>query len=88
MLNKTKRILLLLILGLLALAALGGLGAWYYFSRVVPDAYSLDQEQFKYGSIGTEDRDGIPYWIWLVLPRVFPEKLPGPGGYTSLGLTW
>ena len=26
-----------------------------------------------------------PYWIWLVLPRVFPDLLPAPGGYASLG---
>lgn len=88
MLNNARRILLVLLSGFLVLAALGGLGAWYYFFRAVPDAYGTEDEQFKYGSIGTEDHDGIPYWIWLVLPRVFPEKLPGPGGYTSLGLTW
>src|SRR5262249_48087582 len=29
---------------------------------------------------------GVPYWIWLVLPRIFPEYLPGPGGDASLGL--
>jgi len=46
------------------------------------------EEQFKYGSIGTEQPQGVPYWIWLVLPRLFPEKLPGPGGYTSLGILW
>jgi len=22
------------------------------------------------------------------MPRIFPEKLPGPGGYTSLGMVW
>jgi mono/diheme cytochrome c family protein len=43
---------------------------------------------FLYGSIGTEGIEGIPYWIWLVLPKVFPEYLPAPGGYASLGLTW
>src|SRR5215204_4943352 len=46
--------------------------------------FATDQEHFLYGSIGTE-ADGIPYWVWLVLPRVFPEYLPGPGGYTALG---
>src|SRR6266550_2357800 len=29
---------------------------------------------------------GIPYWIWLVLPRIFPENLQGPGGYASIGV--
>ncbi len=46
------------------------------------------EDQFKYGSIGTEDATGIPYWIWQVLPRMFPDKLPGPGGYASLGIVW
>ena len=30
-------------------------------------------------------QQGVPYWIWLVLPRVFPDLLPAPGGYASLG---
>ena len=36
--------------------------------------------RFKYGSIGAERDAGIPYWIFYVLPRIFPDKLPGPGG--------
>ena len=42
--------------------------------------------RFKYGSIGAESDAGIPYWIFYVLPRMFPDKLPGPGGYASLGV--
>jgi hypothetical protein len=44
-------------------------------------------EHFKYGSIGTEGRVGVPYWIWRVLPIVFEDKLPNrPGeGYERLG---
>ena len=45
-------------------------------------------EHFKYGSVGIESEEGLPYWIWQVLPRMFPEKLPGPGGYASLGVIW
>lgn len=33
-------------------------------------------------------REGVPYWMWLVLPRLFPEYLPASGGYTSLGIDW
>ena len=40
-------------------------------------------EHFKYASVGIEQQEGLPYWIWQVLPRMFPETLPGPGGYTS-----
>ena len=44
-------------------------------------------EHFKYGSIGTEEGVGLPYWIWRVLPTVFEDKLPKrPGvGYERLG---
>jgi hypothetical protein len=85
---RVARILLTVLIPLLLVAGVVAFGAWYYLFREVPDAFASDEEHFKYGSMGTEDRDGIPYWIWLVLPRVFPEKLPGTGGYTSLGLTW
>jgi mono/diheme cytochrome c family protein len=44
-------------------------------------------DHFKYGSIGTEGRVGVPYWIWRVLPVVFEDKLPNrPGkGYERIG---
>jgi hypothetical protein len=47
--------------------------------------FASDEEHFLYGSIGSE-ADGVPYWIWLVLPRVFPEYLPAAGGYAALGI--
>ncbi|HEY2517124.1 MAG TPA: cytochrome c, partial [Polyangiaceae bacterium] len=74
-------------------AVLGGLGGWafwYNIYRTEPDPnanLSVDQH-FLYGSIGTEGEEGIPYWVFLVLPKVFPEYLPGPGGYAALGLAW
>ncbi|HEX4960361.1 MAG TPA: hypothetical protein VF173_05955 [Thermoanaerobaculia bacterium] len=46
------------------------------------------RQNFLYGSIGAESASGIPYWIIVTLPRIFPEYLPGPGGYASLGLPW
>lgn len=30
----------------------------------------------------------MPYWIWLVLPRIFPEYLDNKGGFLSLGFRW
>ncbi len=44
-------------------------------------------DHFKYGSIGAEERVGLPYWIWRVLPTVFADKLPNrPGqGYERIG---
>ena len=46
------------------------------------------EEQFKYGSIGAENDQGLPFWILVVLPKMFPEYLPRPGGWASLGLSW
>jgi hypothetical protein len=69
---------------LLGLAAL----AWYSLFREIDTHYEAVEEQFKYGSIGTEQREGIPYWIWLVLPRVFGDLLPTTGGYNSFGFVW
>jgi hypothetical protein len=49
-----------------------------------PIDYADIIDHFKYGSIGSEAHNGIPYWVWKVLPDMFPEKLPGKG-YESLG---
>jgi hypothetical protein len=80
-------------LGRLVLAATVVLGAlvaslvWVKFFRREPAPYfASDEEHFLYGSVGTEEQEGVPYWIWLVLPRIFPEYLPAPGGYAALGV--
>jgi hypothetical protein len=65
-----------------------GAGLTYYeFFRTLPPPYfASEEEHFLYGSIGTEATAGVPYWIWLVLPRIFPDKLPYAGGYQALGI--
>src|SRR5262245_14848032 len=70
-------------------AMLGSL-VWYNSFRERPQRLADEsiEEYFKYGSIGAENQSGMPYWIWLVLPRMFPDHLPGPGGYASFGLPW
>ena len=52
-----------------------------------PEIHEDILEHFKYGSIGAEERAGIPYSIWRVLPRMFPQHLPEkPGdGYERFG---
>ena len=76
-----------LVIILLLILAAGALSAWFLFFRELPaEHFASDQEHFLYGSIGAEDPAGVPYWIWLVLPRVFPDLLPGPGGYASIGI--
>jgi mono/diheme cytochrome c family protein len=71
-----------------ALIAVLALTAWYKLFRRVPSHYASAEEHFKYGAVGVESPAGMPYWIWLVLPRIFPDKLPGAGGYAALGASW
>lgn len=64
---------------------------WYKFYREVPQPTWITNDRrddFLYGVVGAGRTSGVPYWIWLALPRMFPEYMPGPGGYASLGLSW
>lgn len=81
----------LIVLILVVLVGVGAVVGWYKFFREEPQpdwVTATPDMRFKYGSIGAEYDAGIPYWIWYVLPRMFPEKLPGPGGYAALGVQW
>ena len=65
----------LFLLFVLALGVLAGFAVWYKMFRVVaqPAWISADRrDSFLYGSAGAEETAGIPFWIWLVLPRIFP----------------
>ena len=75
-----------LIVGLVAV----GLFVYGYLQRDVPERHAEIRDHFKYGSIGADSEAGVPYWIWRVLPRVFPEYLPGrPGeGYARMGFIY
>jgi len=80
-----KLALLVLLLLVIVFGAIG----WYKFFREEPQpdwVTATPDMRFMYGSIGAEHDAGLPYWIFFVLPRMFPEKLPGPGGYASLGV--
>ena len=86
-----KRRLLWIVVALVVLAVPVGAFAWYKFFREVPQPAWITSDpatNFLYGSIGGESQGGIPYWIIVVLPRIFDDFLPGPGGYASLGLAW
>ncbi|MDQ6861654.1 MAG: cytochrome c [Verrucomicrobiota bacterium] len=56
--------------------------------RQEPQVFANEEEQFKYGSLGAEGDRGLPYFIWLVMPRVFSDMVPGAGGWRSLGVVW
>jgi hypothetical protein len=68
-----------------------GIAVWYqlWHVKAQPAWVTADsQDRYFYGSVGAGETRGIPYWIWLAMPRVFPEHMPGPGGYASLGMAW
>lgn len=83
--SRTKRTIALIALSLLGVAGALGLVAWSKLARSEPVRFGDPAEQFKYGPIGNMDSQGMPYYVWLVLPRVFGEYLPGNGGYASFG---
>ncbi len=85
---KTRLLWVVVILGLAIVAALG---IWCRLYRVVPQPAWIHADQrdaYFYGSVSADQTAGIPYWVWLSLPRMFPEYLPAPGGYAALGLSW
>ncbi|ABA58269.1 conserved hypothetical protein [Nitrosococcus oceani ATCC 19707] len=83
--RKPRGIFSLLIIGIIVVIA------GYLIVRFVPEKpvdYEAIEEHFKYGSIGSEPVNGLPYWVWKVLPEMFPEKFPGKGGYASFGFIY
>jgi hypothetical protein len=76
---------------LLLLAVLGLVKAYRLWQDRfgVPENKDLVEDHFKYGSIGSDNLTrGLPYWIWKVLPEIFPDLLPptGKDGYEAFGL--
>jgi hypothetical protein len=65
-------------------AAFGWIAYDRFFVREIP-TFASDADHFKYGSIGNDGETGVPCPIWRALPKIFPEHLPGPGGYSLAG---
>jgi mono/diheme cytochrome c family protein len=67
-----------------ALVFLLGTAAFWTLLAEVPEDHQDIREHFKYGSIGADSASGIPYWIWWVLPDMFPQYLPEPERFLAL----
>lgn len=87
---RRRRVLVIVLVVLVALIAAGGVSAYTFLTRDKPVVYGNIVDQYKYGSIGTEELQGIPYELWVVLPEVFADLLPpGPGkGYERFGFLY
>jgi mono/diheme cytochrome c family protein len=66
---------------------IAGVAALVRFTSDSPVTYDKIEDHFKYGSTGGERSSGIPYSIWMALPELFPEYLPGKG-LQSLGFIY
>lgn len=86
-LRKARRWIIAAASVVVVVAVLATVG-WYKLYREVPVEYASDEDNFKYGSIGTEDAAGLPFYVWKVLPRVCPDLVPGPGGYAAFGMIY
>ncbi|MGA9575966.1 MAG: hypothetical protein WBS20_18630 [Lysobacterales bacterium] len=89
--SRWKRKLLLTAVALVILAIPLTYFAWYNFFRQVPQPEWITENpemNFLYGSIGGEASAGFPYWLIVVLPRIFGEYIPAPGGYAAFGIPW
>src|SRR5215471_16986469 len=76
-----------------------GIG-WWKFLRAGEQSFNEAITRFEYGSLDGELVAGLPYSIFMILPRVFPDlvaqyatqgygpKKPGYGGYGAFGLGW
>src|SRR3954471_21145306 len=82
--SPVRRFVLAAVIVLGAVAA--GIAYVKFFRREPAPYFASDEEHFLYGSVGTEEQEGVPFWIWLVLPRLFPDHLPHPGGWAALGV--
>ena len=78
--RRVRRRMLLVVM-LLALV-LGAFWVWRHrFGQ--PEDFDRMEAQFKYGSIGADHplaQAPIPYWLWKVLPDIFPPDLTIPRG--------
>ena len=82
---KLKTVRAVIVILVLA-AAFIGFEAWSHLLRKRPDiVYSSQEDHWKHGAIGLSSESRIPYLVFKILPQMFPEKLPGPGGWASFG---
>ncbi len=75
------------IAALAAVLAIALLLVYFYarFTRNVAVEYPDPVEHFKYGSTGGEILNGIPYSVWMTLPRIFGLR---NGNYESFGFLY
>ncbi len=65
--------------------AVCGYSLWFHLARKGEPAIFDDPEvHYKYGAVGF--KQGFPYYLWRVMPEVFADLLPTPGGWEVFGM--
>ena len=94
-----RRVLITLIVVAVLWVGLAGV-AWWKFFHTEQQVFADEQARFQYGTLDGEVLAGIPYPIFMILPRIFPDLVaqyatrgygpekPGWGGYGAFGLAW
>lgn len=85
---------------LIVIAAVGAGLVWWKFFKAGQQEFADATDRFNYGSLNGELIAGLPYPVFMTLPRVFPDLVAkyatqgygpgkaGYGGYGAFGLAW
>jgi hypothetical protein len=80
-------LLVLLMLAGVAALAVGAVALRRFMDNGTP-SFAAVEAHFKYGSIGAEPESGVPYWIWKVLPSLYPDEFGGRQDYSAFGFLY
>src|SRR3954468_2587109 len=96
---RVARIAIWLVAVVVVLAAAGAVLVWWKFFTEGSQPLADDRARFHYGSLDSELVAGLPYPLFMILPRVFPDLVEkyategygpqkaGYGGYGAFGLS-
>lgn len=80
-------LLLILFAGVLTLGT--AVAGFFMFQRTFGVTYLDNMEKnFKHGSIGAELANGLPYRLFMGLPKIFPEYFGETGDYREFGFLY
>lgn len=90
--RRRRRLPLTILVALIGLVGLLVLivAIWLLISwlRGGPEHFSVDEQHFLHGSIGSETSSGLPYEVWQALPYLFPDAFQGKKTYEAFGFLY
>ncbi len=85
---RNRRPLLIIAFFTACLLGLLGYQLWYHLAKKgAVAAFEDPVEHYKYASLG--QNPGFPYYLWVIMPRLFADRLPegdSRAGWASFGL--